>query len=246
MPFYQLPTGASPLLAGHGSPTGAQGNDGDLYLDLDNAYVYGPKAAGDWGSPTDWSNGPTGATGSTGATGAASTVTGPTGSVGPTGPQGGVGSTGSASVVTGPTGATGSIGATGAASTVTGPTGPSVTGPTGSASTVTGPVGSFGDPQVVSAKTASYTLQAADAGSLLTFATGSGTVYVTVPNSSSVSFSTGVHVDVARLGTAVVTVTGASGVTVNATPGRGLRAQYSGGSLVCLGGNTWLLVGDLS
>ena len=246
MPFFSLPTGSSPLLAGHGAPTGAQGNDGDLYLDFDNAYVYGPKALGNWGSPTDWSNGPTGATGGVGPTGAASTVTGPTGAsiTGPTGPQGSAGSTGAASLVTGPTGP-GITGPTGPASTVTGPTGPLGTGPTGAASTVTGPAGSFADAQAVSAKSASYTLQGSDAGTMLTFSSSSAMV-ITVPNTSSVSWATGTHVDVARIGTGGVTATGASGVTINATPGRSLRTTYSAGTLVFLGGNTWLMVGDLA
>lgn len=269
MPFYSLPTGGSPVLAGNGSPTGAIGNDGDLYIDQLNAVLYGPKASGAWGSGINLSNGPTGATGAastvtgptgaastvtgptgpsvTGATGSASTVTGPTGSVGVTGATG---STGAASTITGPTGSQGATGPTGAASTVTGPSGAvgatGATGSTGSASSVTGPAGSFGDPQSISDKTSSYTLTAGDEGKLLTFAAATGTLYVTVPNSSSVSFATGVHVDVARLGVAALVATGATGVTVNGTPSTTFRDTYSAGTLVCLGGNTWLLVGDMA
>ena len=244
MPFYSLPTGGSPVLAGSGAPTGAIGNDGDLYIDQANNYLYGPKTAGSWGSGLNLSYGPTGATGSVGSTGPASTVTGPTGSVGATGPVGSVGGTGAASVVTGPTGPS-VTGPTGPGSTVTGPTGPLGTGPTGSASTVTGPTGSFADPQLVTNRTASYTLQAADVGTLVTFNSSSSMV-VTVPNTSSVSWATGTHVDVARIGTGDVTATGASGVTINATPGRSLRTTYSAGTLVFLGSNTWLMVGDLA
>lgn len=243
MPFFQLPTGASPLLAGHGSPTGSQGNDGDLYLDLDNAYVYGPKSAGSWGSPTDWSNGPTGATGGVGATGPASTVTGPTGSVGATGPQG-VGATGAASTVTGPTGPM-ATGPTGAASNVTGPTGPSVTGPTGAASTVTGPPGSFADAQTLSAKTASYTLVLTDAGKMLTFTAGTGSLTVTVPPASSVAWVTGTHIDLARMGAATLAIAGGSGVTVRTSTGLNLRSTYSVCSLVYLGADVWVAAGDL-
>lgn len=173
MPFYSLPSGGSPVLAGSGAPTGALGNVGDLYIDTANALLYGPKAAGGWPTGTvDLSQGPTGPTGSQGSTGPASVITGPTGVTGSTGPSvtGPTGSTGAASVVTGPTGATGSTGPVGSTgpgvtgptgstglsvtgptgstgASVTGPTGstgPSVTGPTGAASNVTGPTGSTG------------------------------------------------------------------------------------------------------
>lgn len=143
MPFYQLPSGASPVLGGTAPPTGGIGVDGDLFIDTTNAILYGPKASGSWPTGIDLSQGPTGpASTVTGPTGAASTVTGPTGAASTvTGP------TGAASTVTGPTGAASTVtGPTGAASTVTGPTGAAstVTGPTGPESTVAGPTGATG------------------------------------------------------------------------------------------------------
>lgn len=101
MPFYSLPSGASPVLAGDAPPTGGIGNDGDLFLDRTGKTLYGPKAAGAWPSGIDLSNGAPGPTG----------VAGPTG-VGPTGPTG--------AGATGPTGyyafsATGSTAPTGGA-----------------------------------------------------------------------------------------------------------------------------------
>lgn len=343
MPFFSLPTGGSPVLAGSGAPTGSLGNVGDLFIDTTNKLLYGPKAIGGWPSgPIDLSQGPTGATGmagptgSTGAAGAASTVTGPTGSVGATGAVGATGSTGATGAsITGPTGSvgpTGSTGAAGAASTVTGPTGAqglSITGPTGSgstgptgstgglafsatgptaptasvltiagaawlddttgryfvrygsswveigvqgergptgstgpastvtgptgsvgpASTVTGPtggVGSFSDAQSINAQTTGYTLALSDAGKLVTLNASTGTINVVIPPASSVAFATGTHVDLVRLGAAAVTVTGATGVTVNATPGSKLRAQFSAGTAILYAANTWLVVGDVS
>lgn len=290
MPFYSLPTGGSPVLAGSGAPTGAVGNVGDLFIDQSNKMLYGPKTIGGWPSgPVDLSNGPTGVSGPTGSTGPS--VTGPTGvtggiafaATGPTAPtaagltvagaiwlndstgkyfvrygsqfieigvqgeRGATGSTGAASNVTGPTGSVGATGSTGAASVVTGPTGS--TGSTGSASTVTGPTGragDFSDAQSTNARTASYTLALGDAGKLVTMATGSGALVVTIPAAASVAFPTGTHIDLARLGVATVSVTGAAGVTVNATPGAKLRAQYSAGTAILYAGDTWLLVGDLS
>jgi hypothetical protein len=61
-----------------------------------------------------------------------------------------------------------------------------------------------------------------------------------------VAFPTGTHVDIARIGDAPVSVTGATGVTVNATPGAALRAKYSAGTAIHYAGDTWLVVGDLS
>jgi hypothetical protein len=73
-----------------------------------------------------------------------------------------------------------------------------------------------------------------------------GTISVTIPANSSVAFPTGTHIDIARLGNAAVTVAGAAGVTVNATPGNNLRARYSSGTAILYAGDTWLVVGDLS
>jgi hypothetical protein len=131
----------------------------------------------------------------------------------------------------------------------TGPTGPGVTGPTGPASTVTGPTGSagsFSDAQTINAQTTGYTLALTDAGKFVSFNDTTGTITVTIPANSSVAFPTGTHVDIARLGAAAVNVTGATGVTVNATPGAKLRAQYSAGTAILYSGDTWLVVGDLS
>ena len=143
MPFFSLPTGGSPVLAGSGAPTGIMGGVGDLYLDTTGKYLYGPKdAVTGWGAGIDVSSGPSGPTGATGMTGPSSMITGPTGRTGPTGPNI-TGSTGATSTVTGPTGNTGptGLGDTGPVSEVTGPTGD--TGPTGLGDT--GPTGNTGN-----------------------------------------------------------------------------------------------------
>lgn len=249
MPFFSLPTGGSPVLAGDGAPGSGVGNVGDLFIDRTNKLLYGPKEAGGWPTgPIDLSNGPTGATGSVGATGpsvtgptgpsvtgptgAASTVTGPsgpTGSVGPTGPQG--------ESITGPQGSTGDVGPTGPSGGPTGESGP--TGPTGAQ-------GGFDNAQLINAQTANYTLVLEDAGKLVTMANATGTLYLTLPPASSVAFPTGTHVDVARLGTGPVQITGATGVTVNATPGTALRARFSAATCILYEGDTWLVAGDIS
>lgn len=102
-------------LSGSGAPDNGDGRNGDFYLNTTSGEIYGPKTAGDWGSPIlvvgdtgpqgpagpQGDPGPTGATGNTGPAGATG-ATGATGPAGPDGPQG-------------PQGATGATGATGAA-----------------------------------------------------------------------------------------------------------------------------------
>jgi hypothetical protein len=160
MPFFSLPSGASPVLAGTSAPTGGVGNPGDLFIDTSGKTLYGPKdAVSGWPTGIDLSQGPTGA---------ASTVTGPTGPVSNiTGPTGGyafaaTGATAPALTTAGAIwldtttgkyfvryltqfieiGVQGQQGATGPS--VTGPTGPQVTGPTGPQ--ITGPTGPSGGP----------------------------------------------------------------------------------------------------
>jgi len=162
MPFYQLPSGASPVLAGTAAPTGGIGQNGDLFIDTANKTLYGPKAGGSWPTGIDLSFGPTGVQGTTGPTGATG-ATGVTGgiafSVGPTAPTapsltvaGAVWldqNTGryfvryqTQFIEIGVQGESGPTGVTGPQSTVTGPTGAAsaVTGPTGGiAFAATGP-----------------------------------------------------------------------------------------------------------
>jgi hypothetical protein len=71
-------------------------------------------------------------------------------------------------------------------------------------------------------------------------------VNVVIPAIAAVSWPTGTHVDLLRLGTGPVTVTGATGVTVNATPGASLRAIYSAATCIHYEGDKWVVVGDLS
>ena len=90
-------TSGNNWLTGNGAPNNANGNDGDLYLDLDN-YDFYMKASGAWSKEGNFK----GANGANGADGA-------TGPQGPQGPQGEKGNTGA----TGPQGPQGEKGATG-------------------------------------------------------------------------------------------------------------------------------------
>lgn len=90
-----------------------------------------------------------------------------------------------------------------------------------------------------------YTLVLADAGKFVTL-NNAAAIALTVPLESSVNYAIGTSIDFLQLGAGQVTVAGASGVTVNATPGLKLRAQYSAATLVKTASNTWVLVGDIA
>ena len=67
-----------------------------------------------------------------------------------------------------------------------------------------------------------------------------------MPTNASVAFANLTEIHIVQIGTGQVTVTGASGVTVNATPGRKFRAQWSAATLIRRSTDSWLLTGDLS
>jgi hypothetical protein len=89
-----------------------------------------------------------------------------------------------------------------------------------------------------------YTLVTSDSGKLLMCAgTASGTVQI--PINSSQAFAVGQKVDLVQMGTGTVTVVGTAGVTLRSTPSAILRTQYSAASVIKIGTNEWLLMGDL-
>jgi hypothetical protein len=92
---------------------------------------------------------------------------------------------------------------------------------------------------------ATYGLVLTDQGGMVSM-TNAGANTLTVPPNSSVAFATGTTLIVASLGAGQTTLAAGSGVTVNATPGLKLRAQYSAATLVKTATNTWLAIGDLS
>ena len=126
------------ILSGNGVPSKTIGIDGDFYIDIKNANLYGPKIKSIWkiatslrivdtrelAVPAAGSDGAKGNTGDQGLTGAAGSngtdgAVGATGAKGADGAKGATGLTGAtgstgATGYTGATGATGSIGATGA------------------------------------------------------------------------------------------------------------------------------------
>jgi hypothetical protein len=121
-----------------------------------------------------------------------------------------------------------------------GPVGP--TGPTGPASTVTGPSGDWSTAQTTNTKTDSYTLLTSDVGKLILMNKATAQ---DVTINESLDLSQGQRIDVIQTGAGQVTFV-ASGATVNATPGLKTRAQYSGATVICVGTDSYVVVGDLS
>jgi hypothetical protein len=95
------------------------------------------------------------------------------------------------------------------------------------------------------AQAASYTLVLTDKGKLVEISNASAN-NLTVPLNSSVAFPTGSQINILQTGAGQTTVVATGGVTINATPGLKLRAQWSSATLIKRGTDTWTLVGDLS
>jgi hypothetical protein len=100
--------------------------------------------------------------------------------------------------------------------------------------------------QQINAQTGiTYTAVLTDVSKLITLNNASG-ITMTIPLNSSVAFPTGTVLYFAQLGAGQVGFTGSSGVTLNSTPGRFMRTQYSTASAIQLSTNVWLLSGDLT
>lgn len=90
------------------------------------------------------------------------------------------------------------------------------------------------------AKTAAYNLATSDVDTMIQM-NGAFAFNVTTALST---LTAGAQIHLLAL-TAGVTVSG-TGVTLNGTPGLKLRTAYSSATLICLGTNNWVLVGDLA
>jgi hypothetical protein len=89
-----------------------------------------------------------------------------------------------------------------------------------------------------------YTPVIGDRGFIITMNNGSAQT-VTIPPNSSVAFAIGNKFQVIGLGAGEVTMAAGSGVTLRATPGLKLRAQYSSVMCIKIATDEWVLVGDL-
>ena len=94
-------------------------------------------------------------------------------------------------------------------------------------------------------RTTNYTLLIGDDG-IIVEANSTSPITITVSLNSTTPFPIGTKITLIRTNTGAVTIAGVVGVTVNATPGLNLRAQWSAATLLKRGTNSWLLMGDLS
>jgi hypothetical protein len=97
---------------------------------------------------------------------------------------------------------------------------------------------------VTNAQVASYTLVLTDKDKLVEISNASAN-NLTVPLNSSVAYPIGSQINILQTGVGQTTVVATGGVTINATPGLKLRAQWSSATLIKRAENTWVLIGDL-
>lgn len=107
--------------------------------------------------------------------------------------------------------------------------------------------GGGSDPIVytINTQTTSYTLVLGDSGKVVLMNVGSAN-NLTVPPNSSVAFPVGTLINGAQVGAGQTTIVAGSGVTVNATPGLKIAAQYGSFALLKTATDTWIALGRLS
>ena len=93
-----------------------------------------------------------------------------------------------------------------------------------------------------------YSPTTADVNKLLICSgTASGTI--SIPNNATQAFSIGQKIDIAQTGAGTVTIVGTAAAggtaTIRSTPSAILRTQYSAASIIKIGTDEWLLMGDL-
>jgi hypothetical protein len=98
---------------------------------------------------------------------------------------------------------------------------------------------------VINQQTAGYTTVLTDRDKLVEISSASG-VTLTIPTNASVAYPVGTSIDILQTGAGQVTIAGAGGVTVNATPGLKLRTQWSSATLFKRATDTWVVFGDLT
>jgi hypothetical protein len=98
----------------------------------------------------------------------------------------------------------------------------------------------------ISQKSSSYTLSSlTERDDLIEMGSGSA-MTVTIPTDATLNFPVGTSIDILQTSTGQVTIAGAGGVTVNATPGLKLRTTWSSCTLFKRAANTWVVYGDLT
>lgn len=98
---------------------------------------------------------------------------------------------------------------------------------------------------VTNAQTSAYTLTLADNGKMVEMNVASGNA-LTVPSNANVAFPVGTTLTILQTGAGQTTLTPQAGVTINATPGLKLRAQWASATIIKRATDTWVALGDLA
>lgn len=107
--------------------------------------------------------------------------------------------------------------------------------------TLSNPISTIG----TNVRTGSYTLVLSDQSKLIEYNSGAKGI-ITVPTNASVAFPIGTYIVILQTNSGQVEVVGASGVTVNFTPGNTTRTDWSMATLIKRGTDSWVLAGDLT
>jgi len=125
---------------------------------------------------------------------------------------------------------------------------PNIGAATGTSLTTTGNVISHVDISTPTFVTNSYTITSTDDGKLLMLNNSTTAGNLLIPTDATFNFPIGTQINVVQQGTGLITVGAVTPATttINATPGKKLRAQWSSAAIVKTAANTWLLMGDLT
>lgn len=100
-------------------------------------------------------------------------------------------------------------------------------------------------PTSINTRTANYVLTLSDVSRLVEMDMSAANT-VTVPTNANQAIPIGSKIEIFQYGSGKTQIIGDTGVTIRATPGSYLNAQYSYATLVKRGTNEWILFGDLS
>lgn len=144
----------------------------------------------------------------------------------------------------GPQGVTGAVGSQGATGPAGGPQGP--TGPQGAA----GAAGATGTVIDISLSyqsySTTYTLTTSDVNNVI-FSSHSASASIVIPPYSSQNIATGSQIMIVNWSGLTLSVATAAGVLLySADSAKRIRTRYSAATLLALGGDTWMLTGDIT
>lgn len=90
-----------------------------------------------------------------------------------------------------------------------------------------------------------YTPVLSDAGKIIEISNSSA-ITLTIPTNANVAYPVGTQITILQTGSGQITVADPAGGTLNATPGKKLRTQWSSATLLKRATDTWVLIGDLT